>query len=712
MTGLLRALFAFALLAMAAEPDAAGDEPDAAPPPETPVPDDLPVWERYPGDDVVLLSRDLSYTLEEDGAVSFQVSLAYQSASEKGRESLQSRTIDYNAAIHQVEVLRACSILDSGEERCTAVDTLIRQPEAGAEIVPGQNEPTEIVVPFDEVRLGSRIELVYRRDYPAREGQRLFSAIRVRSGTGPTAQMSVSVTHTQARPVQGRLVGDGEYTRSEVDGRTVHRWSFGAQPSSPKDSDRPTLTEIGPALYLSEFDDWQSFVDWYMPYVDAAAERYRKSGGREVMALAEPRMSRLDPALKLGFLMDDRTPAASVDLTVGSLLPGEMETVVRHAPTQVEKSIALRALLQDAGVQGVHLALTTRYRLGIPGDIACPPAFQDMIVYVEGRGVLDGDTHADFVDTVPGFLRSGTVVILDPSGPRVLSGDEMNPAEALPGRHRDGRITLSGDEVRVEEDLTFSGSAEAVVRSNWRRKQDALDNDRQADRKVAAKRAARFAKPADETYVEEETKQWVRSEGYASGRVRGAELFDAWDVESPVNMHLRYAPESTCVHVYRNGRCAERVSLREQVGDLLMVRLPLEIDGISGRCATGRTERDAPLSTTPWTYTYRYDFVVPEGYELVGVPEDVELENDLASLSLTFTEAEIPPLPPDEDDKKKADDDEEPEGPRPGVVVEASYRIHVQRVPEDRYAEFHTIAARHALAFSDPIVLRKATSSP
>lgn len=712
MTRLLGSLFAIVILASPAGLAWAGDVPETPSPPEVPAPDARPVWERYPDDDVVLLSRDLAYSLEETGAVSFQVSLAYQSASEKGRESLQSRTIEYNAAIHQVEVLRACSVVETGEERCTAVDTLLRQPKAGAEIVPGQNEPTEIVVPFDEVRLGSRIELVYRRDYPAREGQRLFAAIRARSGTGPTERMSVSVSHTRARPVQGRLVGEGEYARSEVDGRIVHRWSFGAQPSSPKDSDRPTLTEIGPALYLSEFDGWQSFVDWYMPYVDAASERYRKNGGREVLALAEPRMSHLDPALKLGFLMDDRMPVASVDLTVGTLLPGEMETVVRHAPTQVEKSIALRALLRDAGVDGVHLALTTRDRLGIPGDIACPPAFQDMIVYVEGRGFLDGDTHADFVDTVPGFLRSGTAVILDPAGPRILSGDEMNPAEALPGRHRDGRITLSGDEVRVEEDLTCSGSAEAVVRSSWRRKQDALDNDRQADRKMAAKRAARFVKPADETYVEEETKQWVRSQGYASGRVLEAELFDAWDVESPVSMHLRYAPESNCVHESRSGRCSERASLREQVGDLLMVRLPLKIDGISGRCASGRTERDAPLSLTPWSYTYRYDFVVPEGYELVGVPEDVEIENDLASLSLTFTEAEIPPLPPDEDEKKKADEDDEPEGPRPGIVVEASYRIHVQRVSEDRFAEFHTVAARHALAFSDPIVLRRASPSP
>ena len=157
----------------------------------------------------------------------------------------------------------------------------------------------------------------------------------------------------------------------------------------------------------------------------------------------------------------------------------------------------------------------------------------------------------------------------------------------------------------------------------------------------------------------------------------------------------------------------ERLQAWEQVGDLVMLRLPLTIEDVSGRCAAGRAERDAPLAVKPWTYTYRYDFVVPQGYELVGVPEDVQLENDLASLSLSFTEAEIPPLPPDEDEKKKkADDEEEPEGPRPGVVVEASYVIHVQRVPEDRYEDFHALAARHVLAFTDPIVLRKASAGP
>jgi hypothetical protein len=146
----------------------------------------------------------------------------------------------------------------------------------------------------------------------------------------------------------------------------------------------------------------------------------------------------------------------------------------------------------------------------------------------------------------------------------------------------------------------------------------------------------------------------------------------------------------------------------EKVSDLLMVRLPLKVERVSSRCAASRPERDAPLATSAWEYSYRYDFVVPDGYELVGVPEDLAVDHELASLSLSYREAEIPPLPPDEDAKK--DDDEEPEGPRPGVVVEGSYRIHVLRVPEDRYPEFHQIAARHALAFTDPIVLRRVST--
>ncbi len=693
-------------------PAVAEDEPEVPEPVEDPAPDTRPVWERYPDDDVVLLSRDLAYTLEASGAVSLQVSTVYQAASEKGRESLQSRTIEYNAAIQQVEVLRACSVNDAGEERCTPPGEVVVQPEAGAEFISDQNQEMEAVVAFDEVRLGSRTELVYRRDYPAREGQRLFAALRLRSSTGPVERASVTVTHPSGRPVHGRLVGEGETTREETDGTVVQRWSFGPQPSPPVDGDRPNLREIGPSLYLTEFDGWQAFVDWYMPYVEAATDRYRKQGGREVMALAEPRMAPLDPVLKFGFLMDDRMPSASIDLTVGTLLPGPMETVVRQAPTQVEKSIALRALLLDAGVEGVHLALATRNRLGVPGDIACPPAFQDLLVYVEGRGTIDADTHADFVDVVPSALRSGTVVVLDAAGPRVLSAEELDPVEARPGWHRDGRITVSGDELRVEEDLTFSGSAEAATRSFWRCKQDDLEAEKEVDRRINRYLAARLRKPLEDTYLEDEILDWARDRGFVRGKVREAELFDPWDVDDEVSLHLRYAPGSICLREHRNGRCAESVPVREQVGDLLMVRLPLVVEDVSGRCAAGRPERDAPVKISAWTYTYRYDFVVPDGYELVGVPEDLSLESDLASISLSFTEAEIPPLPPDEDEKKKAEEDEEPEGPRPGVVVEASYQIHVQRVPEERYGEFHAIAARHALAFTDPIVLRRVASSP
>jgi hypothetical protein len=672
----------------------------------------LPVWERYPDDDVVLISRELAYTLDDAGAVSLRVSVVYQAASEKGRESLQSRTIEYNAALQQVEVERACSVDDAGVERCTPTDRMVEQPEAGEDIVAGQNQPMQIVVPFEEVRLGSRTELTYRRDYPTREGQRLFSAIRGRSSTGPCEHVAVSVTHPAGRPVHASLVGEAEYSRVDEGDAVTHRWSFGPQPSPPTDSDRPKMMELGPALYLSEIADWQAFTDWYMPYVEAAAERYRTGAGREVMALAEPRMAPLDPALKLGFLMDDRMPVASVDVSVGTLLPGPLQTVVRQAPTQVEKSIALWALLRDAGIEGVNLAFATRRRVGVPGDIACPPAFQDLLVHVAGRGVIDGDTHADFIDTVPSSMRGGTVVVLDPAGPRVLSGDDLDPPGDRPGWHRDGRITVSGDEVRVDEELTFSGSAAAGARSFWRRKQDDLELEKAIDRRANRWLAARLRKPRSEedSSLRDEIHDWTRARDYTGGKVREVELFDAWDPDAELTMHLRYAPTETCVEHRKSGSCAVGLLMLEPVADLLMVRLPLTVEGVSSRCAAGRPERDAPLAISAWNYSYRYDFVVPVGYELVGVPEDIAIESDLASLSLSFREAEIPPVQPDDDDKK-ADDDEEPEEPRPGVVVEASYQIHVLRVPEDRYQEFRQIAARHALAFTDPIVLRR-TSAP
>ena len=620
-----------------------------------------------PAHDIEVVRNDLVISLGEDGSITREIELEARALTGRGRERMQSYELDVDLAIEQVEVEEACSVAPGGQRRCTDLDQVVVEPDPDRTILPGRCEPHRVIVPFEAVAVGSTTTLRYRRATPAGDAQPLTTMVRGASHWGPTLQRRVQVRHPAARPVYAHMVGDAEHLGEVDEGVTTDTWELGPQPEIADEHDRPGTYEIGEVLHLSEFADWQAFVDWYLPHAEGAAERFRGPAARELTALTDPSVRKLDDALRLSFLVVDRAPAGTVSLSASTLLPGEMATVVRHAGTEVDKAIALWTVMRDAGVEGVHLALATSQDVGRPAEFPNPLMFDRMVVSVEGRGFVDVDWHAEYLDTVYNVLRGGAAVVLDPAGPRVVQGDELDPPEDRAGYHRSGRIIVRQGEVRTSEELRFSGSAAAAAIGYWRGYQHDLDHVDKDDR-------------------EERIQRWVRKRGWAEGKVREAVMFEAWDPDPEARIELRHA----------------RTDLVEEVADLLTVRLPLEVDDTSRACVDAPAGRTLPLEINANSWTWHYELVNPEGYELLGLPEDVHIDTDLVTVRLQYSVGEIQPEEPDEDEEPE--EDAVPEGPQPGVVVDVEYTIHANRVPPERYEEFRAAAMHHVLAATDPIV--------
>lgn len=660
------------------------------------------IWDRYPAEDQVQLENHWEITLSTDGQATLAHRVVLQAMTDAGREALQSLEYETNRATEEFVVERACTVHLDGSERCTELDDVVFEPEEGADVIEGLVEPFHVVVPLTDVRVGSRVELEYRREVRLGADYRLYRRFRPTAAAGPSEGMTVVVRSSPARALHGRVRGEADHQRTEQDGEVVQTWVFGPRPRPPRDRDRPSKLELSPVLYLSEFEDWASFVEYYQPLADAARERFRGAPLRELEALGEPRINQLDPVIRYGLLLEDRAPVYSVGFSSVTLVPGEMKTVVKQAATEVDKAVALWTALTGAGVEA-HLALATRNRLDQPFDFPCVKMFQDMGVWVEGRGFIHADGPPDWVDTVPSARRGGGVVILDPDGPRVMEGDDLDAMEDRPGWHKEGRLTISGGELRVHEQMRFSGSAETAARSTWRAIQDDLEDDEKTDRYIKRRYAQHFVKYPDDklTQVEKATLGFIRERDWASGHLREARLFDAWDPDAEVEVRTRYTPDDAL----------------EQVGGLLLVRLPLVIEEVSQRCVRARPDRDAPVKVSCWTFTHHYELVIPDGYELAGLPGDQQIETEWATLTLQYREQGL---------VADRDDDEDGSGPGekglqppllsrdapeeqrtvPGVVVTADYQIHHNRVPAADYEAFLQVAARHALSFADPVVLQ------
>ncbi len=654
------------------------------------------IWDRYPGEDFVRLADRYELTMNAEGHLTTRHVFVYQALTDSGRESLQSLEYDVNHAVEAFVLERACSVSLDGTERCVDDDDVVREPEEGAEIVEGVHEPFHVVVPLLDVRVGSRVEVTYRRELKASADHRVFGRYRPMYGSAPTEGLTVVLDSPIDRPFFAHAPEGAEVDRTEEGGRLVQTFTFGPQPRKPRDRDRPKLDEQSPPLYVSEFEDWESFSAWFQPIADAAAERFSGGGLRELQGLSEPRMSALDPVIRLGTLLDDRCPEYTVELTSATVVPGPMETVVKRGGTEVERAVALWTALKAEGVDA-HLALATRNRIGLPVEFPSLSMFQDMGVWVDDRGFVHPSEHPDWVDTIPSARRRGGVVVLDPEGPRVVQGEQLDPPEHRPGQHRLGRLTVSGGELRVHERLWFSGSAETAARGFWRAFQDDLEDDEKADRRSKQWYARYLRKYPEEklTNVEIATYKFLRERDYAQGRVRAAEMFDPWDPDAETEMVLRYVPDDAL----------------EEVGSLLLVRLPLRVEEVSARKVRARPDREAPVRISCWEFTYWYELEIPDGYTLAGLPQEQQIDNEFGRLTLRYEEAQLVPADAGDGggDRALPDSREAEDGARtvPGVTLSAVYEIHQNRVPVEGYDAFLQLAARHALSFTDPVVLRR-----
>ncbi len=648
--------------------------------------------ERFPDDDVLRLDMSIEITKQPDGGVVVIKRMSHMALTEAGREKLQDYEFQFNKAYEELHVERACTLGMDGREACATPEQIFVEPEEDAEVIEGVWEPHRVTVLLTEMMIGSITELELRTEI---KQHRWFSKINAMSDWGPSERVEVVVRHPQNQPFCGRAVGaEAAYERSEVDGMEEQSWTFGPQPAPPKDTKRPSNGELSPSLFLSEFETWQQFVDWYEPHIAEARDRFSGGPAREVLALADADVKAMDPVLRMAFLVEDRTEHSDVWIKRCTLIPGKLKTIVKETGTLVERAVALQTLLLDAGVEGVHLALSTNTRNGVPGDFPCPMAFQKMGVYVDGRGFIDPDTHADYVDTIPSYLHGGTLVILDPAGPRSLVGEELTDPEAINGYHRTGQLFIENGNLRVDEDIQLTGAEGAEARSYWRRYQEDIEKDEKSDRKTNRLYQRYFVEREGANYVERGIWDHVKDHGYAQGHVSMVAMFDPWDLEAETAIHVRYTPEDAV----------------ETKGNLMLVRLPFVLGGVSTACAKASSLRDAPVEIMPTHYTYRWELIIPEGFQVLGLPKDRTIESEYASLSIQFREETVEIRPLLEADG--ADDGEEPEAPAEpvqgrAVIIEAELLTPHNRIPVEAFDEFRAVKAQQLFTATDPIVFSR-----
>jgi len=104
---------------------------------------------------------------------------------------------------------------------------------------------------------------------------------------------------------------------------------------------------------------------------------------------------------------------------------------------------------------------------------------------------------------------------------------------------------------------------------------------------------------------------------------------------------------------------------------------------LTQRYAPSSTRKHDLLLSYPFTENRTNEFLLPQGYEVSHVPQDVELKNKFGSLSITYGK-----LP----DK---------------IIVKIKFQLDVSRISPEEYPEFRKFAADVDKNENNEIIIKK-----
>ncbi|MCI0656159.1 MAG: DUF3857 domain-containing protein, partial [Acidobacteria bacterium] len=207
---------------------------------------------------LVIEEREVSYRVENSGAMEIRERMRVHILTQEGREAFGQVGVPYRSKLGEVKFLYVRTIRPSGEVLEAAVDSPLEIPAAVTQQAPQFTDLMIIVVPASGLQVGDRLEyaVLYTLDKPLKPGDFWLSYIPIRQLKVGREKVTLDL------PAERAVVFKSDETAppsvEEADGRRIYRWTL----SNPEPRKGKVLTRR--LFHVSSLLSWAEVGAWYL----------------------------------------------------------------------------------------------------------------------------------------------------------------------------------------------------------------------------------------------------------------------------------------------------------------------------------------------------------------------------------------------------------------------------------------------------------------
>lgn len=390
-------------------------------------------------------------------------------------------------------------------------------------------------------------------------------------------------------------------TRSEADGNQILRWQVPAQSALRTEPAMPEAESLLRRVDLSSFDSWNALGDWFYASWKPAVQ----GDGRLNMIASGLLPTGGTPEERVQALLTwIVTNKKQVDLSYEQYLPNSAPALLDEPVlSYMDTSVLASAMLEFAGFHTQPVLAFNVPESQLERELAQPTQVARVLLYlpdVGGHSFWFDPAHpGQLLEGPPGGFQGRAALFLGPQGTR-LANTGVDAFDA------------NRDETRIEARVDEEGSAELSI-----------SKQQFGEAAIFLREAARSLASAD------------RSRREAILRSLFAAMAQAY---SPLaQVHDRYFPEKDPpTEGFPIGLTLIVPDYVAVEGEKRQVTIPIQLDQRIAQLADSPADREHPLQFDhPFRDDSQVHLMLPEGSQILSLPEPVQLDNPYLSFLLT-----------------------------------------------------------------------------
>ncbi len=432
----------------------------------------------YPNADEVVVDEFIHEEYQADGTYVLWDDEYLKVLTEKGRRSMQTRSLHYmlpygTAEYTKIEIIKPNGTVlpvDIAKQSRVMTDT----SQMGSNIYNPKNKIFQVTLPGLEIN--DLIHLLSTRNIVKARAKDMWSSYEIFEYTAPIKRLTYVVIGPKSRPLKNIRLKDPvaktvEYEKKEQQDSVRHQWQIKDVPRMFAEPQMPELHTVVQRLLISTIADWKEVSTWYWKLCEPHLKATTPALHKKTQALTQPAKTREDKIRNIfRFVSQEiRYMGITTEKEAPGYEPHDVKlTFENRYGVCRDKAALLVAMLRLAKIEAFPVLIM----VGPKKDEEVPqPYFNHAIVAVlnpDQTYTLMDPTDENTKELLPAYLCNRSYLVARPQGETLLVSPIVPADKNLVKIKSSGEITDFGT-LRMESTLFFEGINDSAYRGYFSR---------------------------------------------------------------------------------------------------------------------------------------------------------------------------------------------------------------------------------------------------